>query len=82
MRTGLLLLPIVVLLAAAGRADHGTRDRSAQMVKEFGRQGTIEIMAGMAGYFTVGFLMNAADQHLPPDRPALMPALPPLTRSR
>lgn len=57
-------------------------DLWAQMVKEFGRQGTIEIMALMADYFTVGFMMNAADQHLPPDRPALMPALPPLTRGR
>ena len=35
----------------------------AAMVKEFGRQGTIEIMALMADYFTVGMMMNAADQH-------------------
>ena len=52
----------------------------ASMVKEFGRQGTIEIMALMADYFTVGMMMNAADQHLPPDRKPLMPSLPPLTR--
>ncbi len=52
----------------------------ASMVKEFGRQGTIEIMALMADYFTVGMMMNAADQHLPPDRKPLMPPLPPLTR--
>ena len=54
----------------------------AQMVKEFGRQGTIEIMALMADYFTVGFMMNAVDQHLPPERQALLPPLPPLTRGR
>jgi len=54
----------------------------AQMVKEFGRQGTVEIMALMADYFTVGFMMNAADQHLPPDRKPLLPPLPPLTRGR
>ena len=54
----------------------------AQMVKEFGRQGTVEIMALMADYFTVGFMMNAVDQHLPPERKALMPPLPPLTRGR
>ena len=54
----------------------------AAMVKEFGRQGTIEIMALMADYFTVGMMMNAADQHLPPDRKPLMPALPPLTRGK
>jgi len=35
----------------------------AAMVKEFGRQGTIEIMALMADNFTVGMMMNAADQH-------------------
>jgi hypothetical protein len=39
-------------------------------------------MALMADYFTVGMMMNAADQHLPPDRKALMPALAPLTRAR
>jgi hypothetical protein len=52
----------------------------ASMVKEYGRQGTIEIMALMADYFTVGMMMNAADQHLPADRKPLMPPLPPLTR--
>jgi hypothetical protein len=52
----------------------------ASMVKEYGRQGTIEIMALMADYFTVGMMMNAVDQHLPPDRKALLPPLPPLTR--
>jgi hypothetical protein len=54
----------------------------ASMVKEYGRQGTIEIMALMADYFTVGMMMNAVDQHLPPDRKPLMPPLPPLTRAR
>ena len=49
------------------------------MVKEFGRQGTIEVMALMADYFTVGFMMNAADQQLPADR---QPLLPPLARTR
>jgi len=52
-------------------------DLWAQMAKEFGRQGTVEIMALMADYFTVGMMMNAVDQHLPPQR---KPLLPPLTR--
>jgi 4-carboxymuconolactone decarboxylase len=56
-----------------------TSDVWAQMVKEYGRQGTVEIMALMADYFTVGFMMNAADQHLPADR---QPLLPPLPRGR
>jgi hypothetical protein len=30
----------------------------------------------------VGMMMNAVDQHLPPDRMPLMPALPPLTRGK
>ncbi len=51
----------------------------ARMVQEFGRQSTIEIMALMGDYFTVGTMMNAVDQHLPPDRP---PLLPPIARAR
>lgn len=51
----------------------------AKMVEEFGRQRTIEMMALMADYFTVGMMMNAVDQHLPPQR---QPLLPPLTRGR
>jgi len=49
----------------------------AGMVREFGRQRTIDMMMLMADYFTVGTMMNAVDQHLPPDRKAL---LPPRTR--
>ena len=45
----------------------------AAMVKEFGRQRTIDMMMLMADYFTVGTMMNAADQHLPTDRKALLP---------
>jgi hypothetical protein len=45
----------------------------AAMVKEFGRQRTIDMMMLMADYFTVGTMMNAVDQHLPPDRKALLP---------
>ena len=46
----------------------------ASMVKEFGRQRTIDMMMLMADYFTVGTMMNAVDQHLPPDRKeALLP---------
>ena len=52
-------------------------DLWAKMVEGFGRQRTIEMMALMADYFTVGMMMNAVDQHLPPDR---KPLLPPATR--
>jgi 4-carboxymuconolactone decarboxylase len=45
----------------------------AKMVEDFGRQRTIEIMALMGDYFTVGTMMNAVDQHLPPQRQPLLP---------
>jgi 4-carboxymuconolactone decarboxylase len=47
----------------------------AKMIEDFGRQRTIEIMALMGDYFIVGTMMNAVDQHLPPQRQALMPLL-------
>jgi 4-carboxymuconolactone decarboxylase len=47
----------------------------AKMIDSFGRQRTIECMALMGDYFIVGTMMNAADQHLPPTRQALLPAL-------
>ena len=56
-----------------------TSEPWAKMVDEFGRQRTVEIMALMGDYFTVGMMMNAVDQHLPPQR---QPLLPPPTRGR
>jgi 4-carboxymuconolactone decarboxylase len=50
-------------------------DLWAKMIDQFGRQRTIEIMALMGDYFTVGMMMNAADQHLPPERQPLLPPL-------
>ena len=47
----------------------------AKQIEHFGRQRTIESIALMGDYFIVGMMMNAADQHLPPTRQALMPAL-------
>jgi 4-carboxymuconolactone decarboxylase len=46
-----------------------------KMVNHFGRQHTIQIMAIMGDYFRVGFMLNAVDQHLPPNRKALLPPL-------
>jgi hypothetical protein len=48
-----------------------------KMVGLFGRQHTVQLMMIMGDYFRVGFMMNAADQQLPPDR---KPLLPPMTR--
>ena len=44
-----------------------------QMIGHFGRQHTVQLMMIMGDYFRVGFMMNAVDQHLPPDRKALLP---------
>jgi 4-carboxymuconolactone decarboxylase len=48
-----------------------------KMVGHFGRQHTVQLMMIMGDYFRVGFMMNAVDQHLPPER---KPLLPPLNR--
>jgi 4-carboxymuconolactone decarboxylase len=49
-------------------------DLWAKMVSDFGRQRTVDMMMLMADYFTVGTMMNAVDQHLPPERKPLLPA--------
>jgi hypothetical protein len=46
-----------------------------KMVNLFGRQRTVQLMMIMGEYFRAGFMMNAVDQHLPPGREALLPAL-------
>lgn len=45
------------------------------MMSHFGRQHTVQIMAIMGEYFKVGIMLNAVDQHLPPEREALLPML-------
>ena len=66
-------------LITFGRAlfrDHRvSSDLWAKMVALYGRQHTVELMTIMGDYFRVGIMLNAVDQHLPPDRPALMPDL-------
>jgi hypothetical protein len=46
-----------------------------KMIGHFGRQQTVQLMMIMGDYFRVGFMMNAVDQRLPPDRKALLPPL-------
>jgi hypothetical protein len=48
-----------------------------KMIGHFGRQHTVQLMMIMGDYFRVGFMMNAVDQQLPPER---KPLLPPLSR--
>jgi hypothetical protein len=46
-----------------------------KMIGHFGRQHTVQLMMIMGDYFRVGFMLNAVDQHLPPEREPLLPAL-------
>lgn len=46
-----------------------------RMVDLYGYQHTIQLMAIMGEYIRVGIMMNAVNQHLPPDREALLPPL-------
>lgn len=46
-----------------------------KMIDHFGRQHTVQLMMIMGDYFRVGFMMNAVDQQLPPDRKPLLPLL-------
>lgn len=56
------------------RGDHQVpSELFAKMVDLFGRQGTIEITMIMGDYTMTAMLLNAVDQHLPPDREALLP---------
>ena len=64
---------VIRFLRALLREHKVSSELWAKMASDFGRQRTIEIIALMADYFTVGTMMNAVDQHLPPDRKALLP---------
>ena len=70
---------VIQFLRALFREHKVTSDLWAKQIQQFGRQNTIEIIQLMGDYFIVGTMMNAADQHLPPTRTALLPAL---TRGR
>lgn len=46
-----------------------------KMVSHFGRQRTVQLLMIMGDYFRVALMLNAVDQHLPPGREPLLPAL-------
>jgi hypothetical protein len=70
---------VIRFFRALFREHKVSSDLWAKMVEGFGRQRSVEMMALMGDYFTVGMMMNAVDQHLPPTRQPLLPAL---TRGR
>lgn len=50
-------------------------DIFAKAVELFGRQGTLELAALMGDYAMVGIMLQAVDQHLPPDRQSNLPQI-------
>ncbi len=44
-----------------------------EAVEYFGEQGVVELATVMGDYVMAGLVLTAIDQHLPPDRPALLP---------
>jgi hypothetical protein len=60
---------------AVYREHHVSSELWEKMVSHFGRQRTVQLMMIMGDYFRVGFMLNAIDQHLPPDRQALLPPM-------
>jgi 4-carboxymuconolactone decarboxylase len=45
----------------------------AEAVELFGRKGLVEMVTVMGDYVMVGMVLTTIDQHLPEDRPALLP---------
>jgi hypothetical protein len=46
-----------------------------KMVDQFGRQDTVYLLQIMAAYLRVGFMLNAVDQQVPPERNEILPSL-------
>ena len=46
-----------------------------RMVGHFGRQHTVYLLQIMAAYLRVGFMLNAVDQQVPPERKEILPPL-------
>ena len=71
------LSPEETLIIRLGRAilrDHKVDSALyAQVEKAFGRRGLVELVTVMGDYVMVGMVMTAIDQHLPADRPAVLP---------
>jgi alkylhydroperoxidase family enzyme len=65
----------IIKLSRAIMRDHKvSSELYAESVKLFGRKGLVELVTVMGDYVMVGMVMTAIDQHLPENRPALLPA--------
>ena len=64
----------IIRLGRAIMRDHKVdSDLYAEAVRLFGRKGLVELVTVMGDYVMVGMVMTAIDQHLPENRPALLP---------
>jgi 4-carboxymuconolactone decarboxylase len=64
----------IIRLGRAIMRDHEVdSDLYAEAVRLFGRKGLVEMVTVMGDYVMVGMVMTAIDQHLPENRPALLP---------
>ena len=65
---------MIIKLCRAIMRDHKvSSEMYADAVKLFGRKGLVELVTVMGDYVMVGMVMTTIDQHLPADRPALLP---------
>ena len=65
---------MIIKLSRAIMRDHKvSSELYAEAVKLFGRKGLVELVTVMGDYVMVGMVMTAIDQHLPENRPALLP---------
>jgi hypothetical protein len=65
---------MIIKLSRAIMRDHKvSSEMYAEAVKLFGRKGLVELVTVMGDYVMVGMVMTTIDQHLPENRPALLP---------
>lgn len=65
---------LILRFARALLRDHEvSSELYADVVAEFGRRGMVDLATIMGDYIMVGFVLTAADQHLPANRPNTLP---------
>lgn len=65
---------VIIRLARQILRDHHVdSELYAEAVELFGERGLVELVTIMGDYIMVGMVLTTIDQHLPPDRPALLP---------
>jgi 4-carboxymuconolactone decarboxylase len=66
---------LILRFARALLRDHRvSSELYAEVVETFGQRGMVDLATIMGDYIMVGFVLTAADQHLPPNLPNTLPA--------